>query len=104
MDEIQIFLLLKSPQISLSFSRWQFRLKRHKAIQGKDGVIEIAPSGAILESTILILLTKQESPDQFGGIPEELRREAGDLEHFEAKAHRLTAFKKSLSGRRHFSP
>jgi len=62
-------------------------LERFAASEGEDGVIKIGPTRAIDAATGRGELPREKTAHEFGGIPERLGRDAGDLEHFETQAH-----------------
>src|SRR5439155_25009513 len=77
-------------------------IKGQQSVDAEHGVIKIAPTRAVLESTILILLAEKKGAHQSRGVSEELRRQPGDLQHFQPHAHRRNSYLSPFRGRQSF--
>ena len=73
-------------QIFLDRLRLELHLHRLQAGEGEDRIIQILPPIAVEPAPAASELARQKSADQLRAIAQHARRQARDLQHFEAKA------------------
>src|SRR5689334_14538509 len=85
MDEIEAISFRKLFEVGAAVGR--IAAKRDGGLQAEDGVVQVALAAAIGESAIGQELTRQELPHQIACVTEQIRRQPGDLQHFESQTH-----------------
>lgn len=87
MDKVERCALVKTTEIFSQRPRIDFGPHSGQRFDAEDGVIEIAPAGAVFEAAVGVLLGAEKFDDVLSRRAQHPRGEPGDLEHFEAEGH-----------------
>ena len=87
MHEVETVAIAEAPEIVGGFAKRRIAAKREEGLQPEHRVVKVAVPAAIRETAAGKLLTGEELPDQVAGVTEQIRRQPGDLQHFESQTH-----------------
>ena len=87
MDQIQSFAVPETFQKGAYPRVGRLLAQRDQTFKAEDGVVEIALTGTIPESSVRIDLVPQEVVDPLSGFAQQVGGQPRDLQHFESQTH-----------------